>query len=401
MFSLFDDLLLLVEGNVGYYGPAQQAMDYFSSIGFHCSQFYNPADFMMGLILEEELQNIEGTSLKCKLIEAWAKREVEMEEKGMDEEDKMEMEEYQSLQDKHGTPSYTISFFEQVKILFSRSFYQTQKVVFNIEDFVEIIVISIFVAILWWQQTNRLSLLNDRLGAIYFILMIVGLFFPAWKALLTFPTERAVILRERASGSYRLSAYFIAKSLNEIPFLWEIPLILVTISYFAVGLNLTPEAFFIFFCLILLSAWTGASMGLFVSAISGHNMNRGITVMTIVTLLVYLNGGYYITHYPDWIEWMKYLSYIKFSMDAMLINEFSGTIWQVESVCGLLGNLNEVNVTEVSGEVILENYPLLFNNVGVNAVVIFGYGVLFRLLGFVGLQYYMRVPQKKKKSCLF
>jgi len=173
---------------------------------------------------------------------------------------------------------------------------------------------------------------------------------------------------------------------------------LSAISYFAVGLKLTPEAFFIFFCLILLSAWTAASLGLFVSAISGHNMNRGITVMTIVTLLVYLNGGYYIMHYPAWFQWVNYLSYVKFSMDAMLINEFTGTVWQVESVCGLLSKLNQMNVTEVSGEVILKNYPLLINHVGLNAIVIFGYGVLFRLLGLVGLQYYMRVPQKKKEK---
>jgi ABC-type multidrug transport system ATPase subunit len=398
MFSLFDDLLLLIDGNVSYYGPSTEAMPYFTSIGFNCSQFFNPADFMMGIILEEELKNIEGKTLKTKLIEDWKKKEKEKNEMEMEEEEKRVLEEYQALQEKYGTPSYTISFSEQVKVLLSRSFFQTKKVVFNIDDFVEIIIIALFVAILWWQQQNTLSLYNERLGVIYFIVIIAGLFFPAWKALLTFPAERAVILRERNSGSYRLSAYFIAKCLNEIPFLWEIPVLLVVISYFAVGLHLTPEAFFIFLFIILLSAWTAASMGLFISAVTGHNMNRGIVVMTIATIMIYINGGYYITHYPYWVQWINYLSYIKFSMDALLINEFHGTIWKVESVYGLPGNLNQINATEVSGDLILQNYPLLFDNIGLNVLVIFGYGVLFRILGLVGLQYYMRLPQKKQKK---
>lgn len=46
MYYMFDTLLLLAKGKVAYFGPAREAMDYFSSVGLHCDLQYNPADYM-------------------------------------------------------------------------------------------------------------------------------------------------------------------------------------------------------------------------------------------------------------------------------------------------------------------------------------------------------------------
>jgi len=54
IFEAFDKLLLLVDGREIFFGRSNEAIQYFSSLGLHCSPFYNPADFMMGLILAEE-----------------------------------------------------------------------------------------------------------------------------------------------------------------------------------------------------------------------------------------------------------------------------------------------------------------------------------------------------------
>jgi len=226
----------------------------------------------------------------------------------------------------------------------------------------------------------------------------IGFFFPAFKALITFPPERAVILRERTSGSYRLSAYFIAKSLNEIPFLWEMPLLMIVLTYFSTGLNLTPGAFFTFVGVSFLSAWTSSSLGLWISAISGPNFSRGITLLTITTLLIFLNAGFFVSYYPTWIRWTIYLSYMKNILDSYIINDLSGTMWKVESACGLAESLTNVNSTVVSGDAILATYPIILDSVGLNVLVILGWGVLFRLLGLLALQITIKVPKPKKKN---
>jgi ABC-type multidrug transport system ATPase subunit len=56
IFELFDDLLLLDEGNVAYFGPTADSVSFFSSVGFDCPTSWNPADFFMDLLVLEEKQ---------------------------------------------------------------------------------------------------------------------------------------------------------------------------------------------------------------------------------------------------------------------------------------------------------------------------------------------------------
>ena len=53
-----------------------------------------------------------------------------------------------------------------------------------------------------------------------------------------------VVDKERASGSYRLSSYFAAKMLSELPLNVLQPSLFIFIVYWASGLNPTPTAFF-------------------------------------------------------------------------------------------------------------------------------------------------------------
>ncbi|KAJ0006064.1 hypothetical protein NQD34_013337 [Periophthalmus magnuspinnatus] len=50
IYRLFDNLTLLVNGKQVYHGPAQEALDYFSDIGYTCEPHNNPADFFLDVI---------------------------------------------------------------------------------------------------------------------------------------------------------------------------------------------------------------------------------------------------------------------------------------------------------------------------------------------------------------
>jgi len=51
------------------------------------------------------------------------------------------------------------------------------------------------------------------------------------------PFERAVITKERLSRSYRLSAYYLAKSVTEMGIFSVLPILSVTFVYFVTGLT--------------------------------------------------------------------------------------------------------------------------------------------------------------------
>ena len=54
---------------------------------------------------------------------------------------------------------------------------------------------------------------------------------------LTVPAEKMVIYKERASGWYRLSAYYLAKMISELPLILLQPLLFLSVVYWVVGLN--------------------------------------------------------------------------------------------------------------------------------------------------------------------
>ena len=50
IFAMFDDLILLSEGQMLYSGAASDALPYFEEMGHKCPQHYNPAEFLADLI---------------------------------------------------------------------------------------------------------------------------------------------------------------------------------------------------------------------------------------------------------------------------------------------------------------------------------------------------------------
>lgn len=45
-YELFDDLILVCEGQIVYQGPRDAVLDFFSSMGFSCPERKNVADFL-------------------------------------------------------------------------------------------------------------------------------------------------------------------------------------------------------------------------------------------------------------------------------------------------------------------------------------------------------------------
>ena len=63
MYHLFDDLLLLADGKILYYGTSQHAIDYFARYGYPCPQYSNPADFFFMRILKDIDEDVALTTI--------------------------------------------------------------------------------------------------------------------------------------------------------------------------------------------------------------------------------------------------------------------------------------------------------------------------------------------------
>lgn len=112
-----------------------------------------------------------------------------------------------------------------------------------------------------------------QVGLLYFSSAFWG-FYPVFEAIFTFPQERMMLEKERSSGMYRLSSFFMALTLGDLPMQLVLPTIYHTITYWMAGLKSTPESFlsglFINLYGVLCSQGLGLAIGAVVMDQIGH-----------------------------------------------------------------------------------------------------------------------------------
>jgi len=134
---------------------------------------------------------------------------------------------------------------------------------------------------------------------------------------MSFPMERMVIMKERASGSYHLSAYFMAKTSSDAPVRIALPLLYMIPSFWMAGIDDRFSMFAASTACTLLSVLAGEALGLFVGA-SILDMQKAMTVMTVSTLTLMLVGGFFVQNIPSFLSWTRFLSPFKYAFDASL-----------------------------------------------------------------------------------
>jgi len=423
MFKEFNTLMLLVDGRTCYYGPADEAVHYFASLGLRCSRFMNPADFLLSLILKEELR--KDDKMKKQLVAAFDERAAAHPPWALaadaDSGDQRALAAYRARSQRmtaaelrRGPRRYEYSAPYQFAALWRRAFHQAKGVYFNRMSYIQIVFVAVIVGILWFQTPRTEANLQDLLGALFFVGVFSAGFFAAFTALMAFPAERAVIKRERASGSYRLSSYFMAKVLTDPIFDINYTIIFAVITYWLVGFRVEFVPFLESLVTLCLTTITSAGMGLMLSA-QFHNLREGLTALTVMMLTFMLLGGFYIRRdlLPVWLSWIQYISPLYLMYAGLQIGELEGSYYlasenmtsvldvyaepatndtlaavgpagraYAERMRAVTGTLPDV----IPGSRILDHRDILFRPVWANWLMLVGISIVFRVIAFVLLR---------------
>ncbi|KAK7262806.1 hypothetical protein RJT34_30387 [Clitoria ternatea] len=327
LYHMFDKVLLLSEGCPIYYGPASTAMEYFSSLGFSTSIIVNPADFLLDLANgiapdskhateQSESQEKENKLVREALVSAYNKN---IATRLKDELCSLEVNSYNTIKDastrNHINPEqWCTSWWHQFKVLLQRGLRERRFEAFNRLRIFQVISVAFLGGLLWWHTPE--SHIGDRIALLFFFSVFWG-FYPLYNAVFTFPQERRMLIKERSSGMYRLSSYFLARTIGDLPLELALPTAFVFIIYWMGSLKPHPLTFILSLLVVLYSVLVSQSLGLAFGAIL-MDVKQATTLASVTTLVFLIAGGYYIQQIPPFIEWLKYLSYSYYCYKLLL-----------------------------------------------------------------------------------
>lgn len=396
IFKLFDQLLLISEGKMLYIGDSEKAVEYFAKLSFMCPDLTNPADFFMDITSMDRRSEVAEKNSRDRLrLFANKCEERELGENAVKLAGAMNSSLFgngnaggggsgsnnSKNRKKKGEDNTLVNeyqgrganWFQQFALLMDRSLREQKRNVIGI--FVPIVIDVIYALILsalYRDLGKDQQGVQDRIGCLFFICLNVA-YTSALPAINLFAGEKAVIGRERSSGAYSCSAYYISKYIAELPKLLP-RLFFCALVYNVVGFREGAEYFWTFVSIIICEALAAQALGIFMAASLpvGAALALGPASITIFTLFggIYLN----VDSIPKGAGWIKYIDFIYYAFSALAANEFGGDV-KFTCVEG------EIRCLE-NGREILELYSFENVKVGTQVGAQFGLQLGIQFLAF-------------------
>jgi len=305
IYDLFDHAILLKDGRVVFQGGSEAMYEHFQAAGHPIPQHYNPADYVMDVIQQKDLATLETAGL----LMAPAFKEIE----GLSE-----------AKEENRPPPTTASFCTQLQWLGWRERLALQRdkagtiIPFIITGFLHVVFSLIFLGVGEGNSENIVKL-TSHAGAVTFI-TVSAMFGTSQTALLTFPFERPLFLREYANGTYGAIPYFMSKMAVELPMGFLKSMMAALIVYFAMKL----QGNFLLLTTILWLMGSAASSVSLLLASSTKDVKSANELSPLVFVPQLLFAGFFIRleQIPVYIRWAQYLCSLKYAMNLMLLNEF-------------------------------------------------------------------------------
>lgn len=369
-FALFDDLCLMKDGEIIYFGPAKRAVTYFSRLGFKCPAFANPADFIFLEVIGKSVNPQSLTAASVDLIQAWRSSR-----------------EYRSLIAKiESVPELGVatsvlrhraSTSAQFSFLIERSLknmYRELKLVGTQLFFGIYFGVLIGLAYINGARPSKTltQQIRNQAGALYFTAQIMH-YWGIFSTITIFSKEAPIVYREYTSGYYNISPYFFAKISVIVPFIICAPFMAIIIYYYMIGFDPAFSTLLMTGVLQTGACFGGAGLGTFLG-LSTDNTPVVMAIQPLITLVLTLFSGLYTSELPGWLVWIRFISPIYYAFSGSMKLQFDGPIT----------NCPYPELEICNGSEVLEFYNLDDGlSVGVDLVLCVALGTFWFTLAYV------------------
>ena len=297
---------------MAYLGELPKAVDYFAALGHACPPNFNPADFFI-----EELavvpSDYEKSMARLRVVtDAYQDSDLRKQnEKWLSKVDPavlskprrrtgIAITEYPATAD--------TQFWESCR----RTILQYKREpVLTRARLVNSILMGVLLGLVYFDQDTTYKAVQNKIG-VAFIVTMNQCISATFGVVQEVPRDFAVFMREYLAGANRVSSYFLARTLSEIPFQILFPLVFGSIVYGMVGLRPTAGAYITFCLVLILCANTAVSMGYALSAVF-RNTTAAIAAGSVVIMPMALFSGLLLDmdNIAPWLRPLQFLSIIR------------------------------------------------------------------------------------------
>jgi ATP-binding cassette subfamily G (WHITE) protein 2 len=193
----------------------------FRAAGFPCPLYTNPADHLLDVITPPKIGEVnisleQQAAIDEAIIQSQPPLDIDL-----------NMGVNKRLNQMANLP-LNPTWIKQIEILFRRNLReQSRKLNVIVISLLQTIIMAVLIGTVFLNIGNTQQSIIRREPVIFFCVINQGVF-GALMVINSFPVERTLTLRERASGTYFASAYFIAKIIADTLVQSPIPILFVS-----------------------------------------------------------------------------------------------------------------------------------------------------------------------------
>ncbi|KAM0873038.1 hypothetical protein ACQ4PT_038324 [Festuca glaucescens] len=382
-YNLFDDIILLSDGQVVYQGPRDNVLEFFQFMGFKCPSRKGVADFLQEVTSKKDQEQYWCRSDRPyrfvpvkQFADAFRSFHVG---KSIENELKEPFDRTRSHPAALATSKFGVSRMELLKATIDRELLLMKRNAFMyIFKAVNLTVMAFIVMTTFFRTKMRRDETYGQiyLGALFFA--IDTIMFNGFAELGMTVMKLPVFFKQRDLLFFPAWAYTLPSWILQIPITFVEVGVYVFTTYYVIGFDPSVSRFFKQYLLLLAINQMSSSLFRFIAGV-GRDMVVSHTFGPLALLTFAALGGFILAR-PDikkWWIWGYWISPISYAQNAISTNEFLGPSWN-KIVSG--GN-QTIGVTVLKDRGIFTEAKWYW--IGLGAMV--GYTLLFNLLYTVAL----------------
>ncbi|KAI4927756.1 hypothetical protein J4E85_006268 [Alternaria conjuncta] len=419
VYDCFDKAAVLYEGRQIYFGPANEAKDFFERQGWYCPPRQTAGDFLTAVTNPQERQAKEGMENKVPRtpedFEKYWRESPEYQalleeikdfeaENPVNEHGTLEQLRQQKnyIQAKHARPKspYLISVPMQIKLNTRRAYQRIWGDIASTATQAGLnVVIALIVGSIYFGHSTGSSSFQGR-GAVIFLAILFNALTSIGEIAGLY-AQRPIVEKHNSYAFYHPSTEAIAGIVADIPVKFIQAVVFNIILYFLAQLRYTAGQFFLFFVVTYMATFVMAAIFRTTAAVTktASQAMAGAGVLVLI-LVIYTGFVIRIPEMPDWFGWIRWINPIFYAFEILLANEFHGVDFPCDAfipsgpgyaqtgdsfICNTQGAV--AGQTFINGDSYIEvSYSYSWSHVWRNFGILWAFLIFFMVTYFVAVE---------------